>query len=784
MITDDHTFEVITAPQRESRHWKPGTITWGELQGWMATPASTKSCGNYVLGTFAKTTVTHPVPKGQTPTPCTNVHRTKTAVRTRNAITLDVDHPDSDFEITLELSLTYAAAVHTTFSSTSVEPRYRVIIPLDRPVAPDEYHTAAAAVMQLLGEHQFDPGSVQPERYMFKPAAGEPDSYRQWVVPGPLAKADVLLKDFRADLSDMPAPKPHKNKRDPFGIEGTVGAFNRAYEDFQTLINEYSLPYDEAGADRWQLTGASAAAGMGMVDRGLVFSHHANDPAYGQTCTAFDLVRLHLYGELDAEAAKNCPVNRLPSYKQMLETATQDIRVVTELVGGDFATEMTATADSIEQENWRLQFALDPRTGQPTDVIKNWDLIAQHDPAFQVLQFNELSMAIELAGDLPWRKVDQGGPVFGASDRAALALYIERTYHIRPGRAYMDDLIVDRAMPRRTNPVRDYLNTLVWDGKPRLEESLPGVTPTPYTRMVARKALVAAVARMMEPGIKWDHMLVLYGTEGLGKSRWVDRMSKGYSSNLGRIGDKDTLITMQRSWIITADEAHSLRKADWDAQKEFITRTADVFRMPYDREASLHKRHNVIWGTTNDEVFLRRQEGNRRFLIVNCEQEADDAKLTDEYIDQVWAEALTLYRAGEQLWLTPAEDALAAASREHFTEEDALTGVVQQYLDTLVPADWDELSPESRQVWLLNAGDGFSKGVNPITQVCSMQIWMEALGRRRGDHRRVDLLEITNVLKGLEGWRQVPGNTRLPGYGPQKVFERVPDNEPDWDDLL
>lgn len=780
-ITPDYSFDIITAPQRDSRHWRPGTVTWGELQEWMITPASTKACGNYVLGTFAKSTVTH---KGAD-TPCTNTHRTKTAVRTRGALTLDVDHPDDGFETMLELMLPYAAACHTTHSSTRRAPRFRLIVPLDRPIAADEYYTAASAVMQLLGEHQFDPGSVQPERYMFKPAAGELESYQQFVIQGPVAVADQLLKDFNPDLSNMPAPKVHKNKRDPFAIEGTMGAFNRAYEDFALLIEQYDLPYEDSGADRWKLVGASAAAGMGVVQTGLVYSHHANDPAYGQTCSAFDLARLHLFHELDEEAAKGTPVNRLPSHKAMLELATQDVRVVQELVGKDFAAEMEGVAEAIETDNWRLGFKIEPQTGKPKDDITNWDLIANNDPAFKVLQFNELSMALEISGDLPWRKLKPGREVFDAGDRSAMALYIERTYNIRPARNYLDDLISDKAMPRRVNPVRNYLNELRWDGKTRIETALPGVVVTPFTRLAARKSLVAAVARMMEPGIKWDHMLVLYGTEGLGKSEWIERMSKGFSAGLGPIGSKDTLITMQRSWIITSDEGHSLRKADFDAQKEFITKTADVFRMPYDREAQVHKRHCVIWGTTNDEVFLRKQEGNRRFLIVNCEQKMDFDLFTPEYVDQVWAEAVHLYKAGERLYLDDAEDALAATARESFTEEDALAGIIHNYLDVLVPDDWDEQSPEARQVWLMNSSDGFTKEGSHLQQyVCSLQIWIEALGQERGRQRRVDLLEISKVLNNLPGWRAVKGQRRLPGYGPQKVYERIPEAELDVDDLI
>lgn len=771
-LTDETTFDMFTAPNRDSLHWTAGSVTWAELKGWMEAPSKRKACGNYVLGVINRSSVIHR--KGGMP--CDNFHRTKVAIATRSAITLDVDTPTAGFEMDAAMLLEHAYIIHTTYSSTPDHPRYRIIIPLDRPVAPDEYHTAAAALMQTLGESNFDPGSVQPERYMFKPSESEPGFFSYTVREGEPAHVEDLLDGFQADLSNVPAPKPHKNKRDPFGLAGTIGAFNRAYADFGTLIEEYDLPYVPSGTERWQLAGATAAAGMGVVQDGLVFSHHANDPAFNQMCSAFDLARLHMYGHLDEKAAPGTPINRLPSHKAMEETATQDIRVVRELVGADFEQDMAGVADSIEQDNWRLSFRLDPRSGTPVDVIGNWDLIAKNDRAFKSLYFNELTMSVEADDDLPWRPVTPTSATFDGGDRASLALYIEREYHIRPSRTYLDDLIGDRARQDRRNPVRDYLDGLKWDGVPRVETCLPGVIPTQYTRLVARKVMAAAAARMFEPGIKWDHMLVLYGLEGLGKSRWVEMIARGHSNALGRIGDKDTLLTMQRSWIMTSDEGHAMRQADFNAQKEFITRTTDTFRMPYDREARAHPRHCVIWGSTNEEAFLRRQEGNRRFLIVRCEKQVDFEALTDEYIDQVWAEAVHIYANGENLYLDTEQSEMAADAREVFTEEDALAGIIQEYISTDVPEEWDAMSPDSRVLWLQNAADGMVTGEEPITRVCSVQIWVEALGRRYGDHKRTDLLEISAALKALDGWRMLPGRHRMPGYGPQVVFERVEDD--------
>lgn len=765
------TYDMFTAPKRDSFHWTPGNVTWSEIKSWMDTPALKKACGNYVLGTMVETTDVH---KPST-VECTAFHRTKTSMRTRGVVTLDVDHPESTFLIDA-LLLPYRALIHTTYSSTPKEPRYRLLVPLDRSVAPDEYHVIASAIMQTLGEDQFDPGSVQAERYMFKPSESKRGYFHWEEITGDPASADELLSEFDPDLSKLPLPKPHKNKRDPFGLVGTIGAFNRAYEDFGTLISEYSLPYEEAGAERWHLAGAAAAAGMGVVAPGLVYSHHANDPAYGQTCSAFDLVRLHLYGALDENCSDTTPVNRLPSTKAMLEHATMDMRVVTELLGDDFVTEMETTADEVDHDptvNWRMQFKLDPKQGTPLDDIDNWDLIVRHDPAFKVLEFNELSLALEITADLPWRKLEKNRAAFDTRDRSALALHIERQYHLRPGRGYLDNLLDSLAIKRQFNPVVDYLESLEWDGTKRVEFCLPGVKDSAFVRLAARKAMVAAVARMLDPGCKWDHMLVIYGPEGKGKSRWIDLMSRGYSVALGRLTDKDTLITMQRAWIMTSDEGYSMKKADFDAQKEFITRTHDIFRMPYDREAQVHPRHCVIWGTTNDETFLRNQEGNRRFHIVRSDQPTDFDMLTPEYVDQVWAEAVTLYRAGELMYLTPDEDELASRERVRYTEENALAGLIQEYLDTPVPVGYWDMSPDERQLWQMNSGDGFvTKGTEQLNRVCSIQVWVEALNRRRGEARRIDLIEIIDVMRDLPGWERRERKQTVPGYGPQNVFVR------------
>lgn len=752
---NDQTHKVAVAPKKDSRTWTSIDLTFDEFVTWAETPADHKECGNYIFGTLR------------------GGRRTKNNVVSRSAVQLDADQATEETWDGLR-ALGVRALVHTTYSSAPDGLRLRAILPLDRLVAPDEYVHIVAVLMDRLGKEAFDPGSLQPERYMFRPAVAPEnrDWYRYEDIQGPLICADDLLADFTEDLSTAPTPRVNKSKRDPREIEGTVGAFNRAYS-LEEAITTFGIPYEPAGEGRYQLVGARGFAGIHEVTPDLIYSHHSGDPAYGQTLSAFDLVRVHLYGILDEETPADTPITRLPSTEAALKALSMDAKVVQEIVGDDFADD--PDDPQAPPRSWVLDLVRSPRTGEVKDVVGNWDLITANDPVFRALVWDELELTVKATADLPWRALG-GADTFTGSDRASLSLHIERAYGIRPPRALLDDLVAVVAHHTEVNPVRDYLEGLRWDGVPRLETSLPGVEDTVYTRLVARKVLVAAVARMFDPGVKWDYSLIIYGTEGKGKTYWVNRMSKGWNAALGDIHSKDTLLTMQRSWIVTSDEGFSMKKSDADSLKEFLTRTHDVFRLPYEREVMSYPRHCVIWGTTNDPTFLRRQEGNRRYLIIHAEHEVAFEELTDDYVDQVWAEAVELYHGGEPLFLDKEGSAIAARAREAYIEEDTLTGVIQEWLDQPIPDGWDDMSPEARVLWRLEAADGIGPvGTQRIQQTCSAQIWVECLGRSSGDRRRNDLLDIASSLRALPGWRPVPGRTRVPNYGPQLVFERVPE---------
>lgn len=766
----DLTLDLSVAPSVSSRRWEAATLTWERLVDRAHNPESVKDCGGYVAGRLKGTA------------------RRKGQVEYRSAVTLDADAASETLPAVVA-GLGLRALVHSTYSHTRAHPRYRVIFPIMGPgLTEEEYPRVARGLMEALGEAQFDPGSTQPERLMFWPATATPDEYEVVECDGETATAQGLLRDF-GGLGPTPDHMPG-SKRDPFGLPGVAGAFNRVY-DMARAVETFHLPYDPVDGEpnRWHYTPAESGGGVIVYPDGYVFSNHASDPAYGRALSMFDLVALHVYGGEDRAAGvpqSTAPPDRPSIQRAMREFAARP-EIVTELVAADFADVDGDEAGARGLPEWVLEFHLHPKTGKPLDDVHNWDLLMRHDPVLRSLARNNMDLTTVTRRQFPWRTVEAGkDDALTNADRAQISAHLQRAYNMpRPAQEQLNGVIDMVAQDHSFHPVVEYLEGLEWDGVSRIETYLPGAADA-YTRRVARLVAVQAVARALDPGVKVDNCLILTGRQGLGKSWFVETMARGWTCTLGPIegsGLRDTVMAMTRSWVTVADEGFAMKKADAEALKQFVTLTHDVIRLPYAREHVKLPRRQVIWGTTNDAVFLRAQEGNRRFLIVEVAEKLDFGKYSDEYVNQVWAEAVHIWKTSKaqyglkdnpELFLSASEEAAAESVRSMATEEDSMTGLIQAYLDTLVPANWVEMSPEERISWLRDEEQGIVSGTHPIDVVCSLEIWEIALGRERGKHSRVDILQITNALKQLPGWfGPMPKPTRLPFYGPQRVFARM-----------
>lgn len=767
----DLTLDLSVAPSVSSRRWGAAMLTWERLVDRAHNPEAVKDCGGYVAGRLKGTA------------------RRKGQVEYRSAVTLDADAASETLPAVVA-GLGLRALVHSTYSHTRAHPRYRVIIPIMGPgLSEEEYPRVARGLIEALGEAQFDPGSTQPERLMFWPATANPDEYEVVECDGETATAQGLLRDF-GGLGPTPDHMPG-SKRDPLGLPGVAGAFNRVY-DMARAVETFHLPYDPVDGEpnRWHYTPAESEGGVIVYPDGYVFSNHASDPAYGRALSMFDLVALHVYGGEDRAAGvpqSTAPADRPSIQRAMREFAARP-EIVTELVGADFAPlDVDETEGGEALPEWVLEFHLHPKTGKPLDDVHNWDLLMKHDPVLRGLARNNMDLTTVTRRQFPWRTVEAGkDDALTNADRAQISAHLQRAYSMpRPAQEQLNGVIDMVAQDHSFHPVVEYLEGLEWDGISRVETYLPGAQDA-YTRRVARLVAVQAVARALDPGVKVDNCLILTGRQGLGKSWFVETMARGWTCTLGPIeggGLRDTVMAMTRSWITVADEGFAMKKADAEALKQFVTLTHDVIRLPYAREHVKLPRRQVIWGTTNDAVFLRAQEGNRRFLIVEVAEKLDFGKYSDEYVNQVWAEAVHIWKTSRdkyglkdnpELFLSSEEEAAAESVRSMATEEDSMTGLIQAYLDTLVPENWVEMSPEERISWLRDEEQGIVSGTHPIDVVCSLEIWEIALGRERGKHSRVDILQITNALKQLPGWfGPMPKPTRLPFYGPQRVFARL-----------
>ena len=221
-------------------------------------------------------------------------------------------------------------------------------------------------------------------------------------------------------------------------------------------------------------------------------------------------------------------------------------------------------------------------------------------------------------------------------------------------------------------------------------------------------------------------------------------------------------------------ELSGLKKAEVETIKHFISKREDQFRPAYGRTVEIYKRQCVFFGTTNKDDFLRDPTGNRRFLPIDVRPEfvkksvIDD--LTDEEVDQIWAEAYKLYEAGEPLYMTGEEDKIAKIEQHKHSEADERKGIIEEYLNKKYPDNWNEMDLYDRKRWL---EDPLSQnGTVQKDFVCVAEIWCECLGKDKTDMDRYKTREINEILKSLSEWEYINSTKNFSVYGKQKYYKR------------
>ena len=702
-------------------------------------------------------------------------------VESRSMISLDGDRIDVAFLDGFEEHMPYAAALYTTHSSTEEKPRVRIIIPMTRDATPEEFAAVSRYLAQMLGIDYFDECSYLPNQLMYWPSTPSNGSFVYKETEGPWLNPDDILNAHPewTDPTRLPtssresqaAVTAGKKQQDPLTKDGVVGLFNRVYYPIQKALETFlDDVYEPTASDqRWHLIESSSMAGVEIKEDKFVYSHHAKDPAYLKLCNAFDIVRIHRFGDLDDKA----------SFKEMRKFAMSldevKMRAAEERLqeaGADFE-------DPADDDGWKARLVYEPRTLKLENSLHNIQLILENDPLLRDIVFNQLADGMEITGPVPWK---HPAKFWRDQDDAQLISYVDSHYGSFSARNY--EIAVTKVTDDRSyHPIREMFEALPpWDGVHRVDTLLIdylGAQDNPYVRAVTRKALCAAYDRVFNPGIKYDYMIVLNGDQGIGKSTLIAKLGQEWFSDslsLSDMNDKTAAEKLQGYWILEIGELAGMKKADIDKVKAFVSRQDDKYRASFGRRVTPHLRQCIFFGTTNTENgYLRDITGNRRFwnVKVTGNGKYQPWDLDTETIQMIWAEAMVLAKAGEPLYLPPELEAMAKEEQVLAMEHDEREGVVSEYLNMLLPENWDELNVYQRREFIRDTEDPTRpRGTVRRKVVSNIEIWCECFGKNKEDLRPSDSYAISAIMVRMRGWNKTSEREWLPIYGRQRVYKR------------
>lgn len=330
--------------------------------------------------------------------------------------------------------------------------------------------------------------------------------------------------------------------------------------------------------------------------------------------------------------------------------------------------------------------------GTPYQTITNCMTVLANDPLLVGrFGYNTIAYTKTIETPVPWDAA-QGTRQITDVDYSQFAAYLESEYGLH-SKTKAIDAIANICSQNRYNPIAEWLEGLKWDGEPRTRGLLPlflGAVESDYNTEVIELFMRGAIARALQPGTKFDHMIVLVGKQGIGKSTFLRRLAHNgawFNDNFNTIEGDNAVEKLRGMWMVEMAELLSVKKAkEVEAIKSFVTSTVDTIRPKYARETEQRPRVCVFAGTTNEMDFLSDPTGNRRFIPVHCDaQERQELLFEDEsqgFFDQCWAEVYARWKAGERSLVLPDNIAkLADVIRETHTEDDPRVALIQTYLD-------------------------------------------------------------------------------------------------------
>jgi predicted P-loop ATPase len=357
--------------------------------------------------------------------------------------------------------------------------------------------------------------------------------------------------------------------------------------------------------------------------------------------------------------------------------------------GNRDAETSAAAAAFVRSAVWKENLITSPKSGEPRPLLANAELALRLAPEMRgVLSFCEFSLDIIVPKSkmTPWGSGGDTGPYrWTDNDNTQAAVWLQREHGIYVPSGVAAEAALTVARDRSFHPVKDYLDSLKWDGTSRIEQWLPlylGTANNEYTRGVGERWLISAVARIYRPGVKADCALILEGAQGIRKSTALRTLAPDwFADEISDFGSKDAAMQLRGVWIVELSELGGLNRSEVESIKAFMSRSVDHFRPPYGRICINSPRQCVFAGTTNSATYLRDESGARRFWPVACTSIDIESLARDR--DQLWAEAVDKYKVGARWWLDTADLVREAESEQMDRYEgDPWDGKIADWLES------------------------------------------------------------------------------------------------------
>lgn len=692
-----------------------------------------------------------------------------------------------------------AGLIYSTHKHTPQKCRLRLVVPFSREILKDEYEPIARKFANDLGINNFDDTTFEPSRLMYWPSTSKDAEYFFNYCDGEWLNPDDILKTYRdwRDSSSWPQSdrvqtiiqREIKKQGDPLEKPGLIGAFCRTYSITEAIDSFLQEEYEPCENGRYTYKHGSTTAGLVIYEDKFAYSHHGTDPTSGKLCNAFDLVRLHKFGLRDEDAKEGTAPNRLPSFTAMTDFCRNDNKTKRQLGMEKLADAKGDFSDiNIEDDlSWHELLDIDSK-GKIMPTIDNVVIILENDTRLKnKLALNLAEHREVLLGKLEWRKDDDNDKLMRDDDEQSLRRFFQKQYEIT-GKSCIEDALGIVVRNNSFHPIKDYLNSCIWDETPRLDTlfiDYLGAKDTELVRLMTRKAFTAAVARVYNPGCKYDYVLTLVGKQGIGKSTILKKMGREwYSDSLDTVVGKDAYELLQGVWLVEMGELAGLKKAEINQIKHFITKQEDRYRVAYGKRTSNFPRQCVFFGTTNNGDFINDPTGGRRWWPIDT-MEHEPTKniftdLDDYEIDQIWAEAIHFYKKGEKLFLPKDLEDKAAELQNSHTEVNEKSGLIEAYLDLDLPENWGLLDVAYRQSYVHNKDvrENLTQGLSTFKRdrVCVAEIWCELFRGQSKDLNGYNSRELHAIMRNMPGWKEHSskvGKLRFDNYGMQRAYVKV-----------